>query len=507
MITEKQTKLSLQPPVRPIYLMRIMIHKMALKSSCRLLLVLPLLLLTSFGCQPMATSGLQATGMMAEPARESIHTARLSLFLNLSKFDVSGIRLEIANLEILVDGAWLPVAAGSRELDSKKIADTQLFLGGRAVPPGICQGLRFTVTKGSVLRDTGKYESVSLEPFAVNLELPSPLSLAPNDSRSLFLAWDVQDTLDREGLRPVMTIAPQIKQILADLVYAACPDIDTIFVIRSDKNWVADSFGVKGRPTYLAMDPDPDRRRLFVLARGESAIKVVELSSQRVIDSFHLSLTDIPDFMTISSDGRWAYVLEERGGYLSRIDLISGGIAARVRIGQRPQYASYLAEQQLLAVSSTLSQKVLLLHPLELSEVRTILVGNAPQGLVVAGNQLYVAETGEHTVSVFDLATNRSRIRLDVGFGPRRLLDTGSSIYVSNYESGSLSVLLPEMPGVVREVHGLGRPLEMIFDQDRRLIYVGEEQAAGLAVIDSVSNELVGRIPLGARPSGLAILQ
>lgn len=485
----------------------IMTHTISAQFICRLLPAV-LVLLIFVGCQPGAVGGLSAApAIMAEPARQSGHSARLSLFLSLDKSDGPGVRLEVTDLDIQVDDSWLPVAAGPLELDAKKIGAGQVFLGGRAVPPGRCQRVRFTVSKGSVLRDSGHYAIVSSAPLAVELELPSAVLLAEHDSRSLFFTWNVQETLERQDLRPAISIAPQIKQMLADLMYVACPDIDTVFVVRNDKNWVADSFGIKGRPTFLAMDPDTSRSRLFVLAAGESTIKVVDLFSQRVVDFFPLPLTDAPTYMTVSSDGKWAYVLEERANSLSRIDLVSGRSAARVRLGQRPQFVVYLEDQNLVAVSSSLSQKVLLLHPLALTEVRAISVGDSPQGLLVSGNQLYVAENGDHAVSVFDLASSRNRLRLDVGFGPRRLLDTGNYIYVSNYDSGSLSVLLPGMPGVVREIPGLGGPLEMVFDQDRRVIFVGEEQTGGLAVIDSVSNEFVGRINLGARPWGLAVLQ
>jgi DNA-binding beta-propeller fold protein YncE len=458
-----------------------------------------LLALLLGGCQ----TGAQPTPrLMAEPARDAGHSARLSFFLNLSESEGPGVRLEISGLEVLTDGAWLPVTTGPLELDSEKIGSAQLFLGSRAVEPGLYQRLRFTVDKGLVRRNTGQYQAVSQDPYRVELNLPSPLHLEQDDSRSLFLTWDVRETLEREGLHPVMTIAPQLRQLLADLIYAACPDIDTIFVIRSDRNWVADSFGIRGRPTYLAMDPDPGRQRLFVLASREPAIKVVDLSSQRVVDSFHLPLTDAPTFMTISPDGRSAYILEERASYLSRIDLSTGRSAARVRLEYRPQYAAFLTERNLLAVSLGLTQRVSLLNPLSLAEVSSILTGDSPQGLIVSDNQFYIAEYGDHTVSIF----NRSQSRLEVGFGPRRLLKTDKFIYVSNYDGDSLSVLLPGQLVVVREIQGLARPLEMAFDPARHQLYVGEEQAAGLAVIDSTSNLLSGRITLGAKPVGLAVL-
>lgn len=473
-------------------------------SGCRLLLFCALALLLPGGCQ----LGLQAaTPMlpMAEVARGADESARLSLFLNLLQSDGPGVRLEISELEILVGDGWLPLIAGPLELDSEAIAATQLFLGGRTMAPGRYQGLRFTVEKLSLRRESGHHASLIQKPLAVELEFPAAVVLEDDDSRSLFLTWDVQGTLEQSN-EPVINIAPQIKQMLADLIYVACPDIDTIFVIRSDRNWVADSFGIKGRPTYLALAPDAASRRLYVLAARENAIKVVDLASQRVIDFLHLPLAENPTFMAISPDGNWAYILEEQGSYLSRIDLTTGRSAVRVRVGYRPQFAVYLAEQNLLAVSSGLSQAVSLRNPLTLGEVGTILTGNSPQGLLEADGLLYITESGDHTLAIFDFATNRSRSRLEVGFGPRRLVVAGDYIYLSNYESDSLSVLLPGQQGVLREIRGLGGPLEMIYDQDRRWLYVGEERTGSLAVIDPTVNQLVGRIKLGARPLGLVVI-
>ncbi len=96
---------------------------------------------------------------------------------------------------------------------------------------------------------------------------------------------------------------------------------------------------------------------------------------------------------------------------------------------------------------------------------------------------------------------------MTVGFGPRRLFETGGLIYVSNYADGSLSVLLPGQGGVVREIYGLGRPLEMAEDNFFRRLYVTDEDAAGLAVIDTNSNELVGKIILGSGTLGLQVIQ
>jgi DNA-binding beta-propeller fold protein YncE len=472
------------------------------------LLALSFLLLAVLGGCVSSTGKEVKAPLLAGTAKDGINTARLSLFLSLKDPVGPGIRFELTNLEILTDQVWLPVTSGPLRLDSEKIAASQVFLGGRAVPPGRYQRLRFTVTESSFRGGSGEYETASTEPYPVELVLTSPLFLDKDDSQCLFITWDVLESL--EGLdsrRLVMTISPPIRQLFVNLVFMSCPDIDTVFVVRSVKNWVADSFGISGGPSYIALAPDPTKRLLYALASRESRIKVVELNSQRVVDSFPIPLIKEASFMTISPDGQWAYVLDERESYLSRLDLESGTLLARTRTGYEPQYVTYLADKDLLAVSSVISQKVSFRDPLTLNEVRSIPTGNSPDGLLLADNQLYIAESGANTVSVFDFVRNMIQSRIDVGFGPRRLLNSGSQFYVSNYDSGSLSVIYPGQLGVSREIVGLGRPLEMIYDTKHRWIYVGDEKEAGLAIVDSTVNQLMGFITVGARPLGLAIIQ
>jgi DNA-binding beta-propeller fold protein YncE len=472
--------------------------------------LLPFLLLLALldGCAPVGKEVKAPPSYAGSEYDSGINTARLSLFLNLKNPNGPGIRLDIQNLEILADQVWLPVTSGPLHLDSEKIGATQVFLGGRPVPPGRYGRLRFTVTQGSFRRGSGEYEAAAVEPYTLELEASSPIFIDKDDSHCLFVTWDLLESLERTGnLQPVMTIAFPLRQLFVDLLYVVCPDIDTVFVIRSDKNWVADSFGIRGHPTYIALDPDPSRRRLYVLASKESRIKAVELSSQRIIDSFTIPLTREATFMTISPDGKWAYVLDEREGYLSRLDLESGQLLAHIRLGFGPQYATYLVDRNILAVSSVISQTVSFHDPLTLNKVGSIPTGSSPDGLLALNNQLYIAESGANTVSIFDLSTNMMQSLLSVGFGPRRLLNNGDQIYVSNYDSGSLSVIYPGQLEVGREIRGLGRPLEMIFDRTNQWLYVADEQKSGLAIIDSNINQLMGYIELGARPLGLAIIQ
>ncbi len=169
--------------------------------------------------------------------------------------------------------------------------------------------------------------------------------------------------------------------------------------------------------------------------------------------------------------------------------------------------ALYLEEQKLLAVSVSMTQQVLLLDPETLRVVKTISTGSNPEGLLVLNDLLYVAESDDASVSANDLSGRTGQARLMVGFGPRRLVDADNQVYVSNYNNGSLSVLLPGQLGVFQEIYGLGQPLEMVFNHFYRQLYVADEREGEIVVIDTNSNRFLGRIPLGAKPLGMVAIK
>jgi DNA-binding beta-propeller fold protein YncE len=435
-------------------------------------------------------------------------TPRISCFLTLKEPHGPDLRLEVASIEVLGDGLWLPLTRGPLTLDSAAIGSGQIYLGATSAPPGNYRRIRFMITRGELGAADGNYAVVTNDPFAVEVPISENMDLNGTDRRSLLISWDVESSIRNDNiLTPALVVNPPTAQLLVGLVYVSCPNIDTIFIVRADKNWVVDSFGLRGGPTYLAIDPNRSRQLLYVLASRERSIKVVDLANNKVVDSFRASLSDSPTFMTISPDGQRAYLLDEEGGFLDSIDLSTGQSVARVHLDFRPSYAGYLEEMNLLAVSLSLSQEVLLLDPVTLTVKMAIPAGSNPQGLDISENFLMVAEEAESTVSMTDLENRGNQDRLSVGFSPLRILATDDQVYVSNYRSGSLSVLVPGHLTVFQEIPGLGRPKEMVFNKFYRRVYVTDEERGAFSIVDANANQLLGSVSLGARPFGLAAIE
>ena len=470
-------------------------------AACLLMLLLAVIL---GGCQARERNVLRT---LSAPVITSHNTARLNVFLTLEEKLGPAIQLVINDIELLIDDLWLPLSDEEVTLDSTAIGDGQLFLGGVAVPPGQYRGLRMTVTEGMVRTVSGQNPITLLKPKQVVITSGKGFDLNLGDSKTLHVNWDVESSITSENtLAPRFFVSGALRNLPVNLVFAACPEINTVFVVRNDKNWVVDSFGLTGRPTYLGIERSARSARFYALAADERMVKVIDSASFRVIDSYS-TLNDQATHMAISPDGDWAYLVYEKSGYLSRMNLRTGQINPRVKLGKQPNYVVYLKEQRLVAVSQGLDQTVLLLDPETLRVVRRVSTGSNPEGLLVVDNVLYVAESGDSTVSINDLASRAAQSRMMVGFGPRRLVGTEDQIFVSNYKNGSLSVLLPGQLGALQEIFGFGEPLEMVFDDFFRRIYVGDQREAGLMVIDTNSNQLIRKISLGAKPVGLAIVQ
>lgn len=433
---------------------------------------------------------------------------RLNLFLTLKNTNGPGMRLDVKDFEVRVDRVWVPLGIAPMTFDSQKISATQLFLGSQSVLRGSYDHIRFTVTKSFLQGSSGKYELVTTDSYIVELELFPTVILNSEARQSFFLTWDVERSLENTGdLRPIMTVVSSLRQLNEELLYVTCPDIDTIFVIQRNRNWVVDSFGIPGKPTYMAISPDVDSQLLYVLASRKSRIEVVELNSLRIINSFPVPFIEEPEFMVISPDGQKSYVLDKRDNYLDCMELATGRLLSRVQLEEYgPEYAVFMADNNLLAISSDISQTVSFYDSNDLTQVAKFETSDSPDGLLAYENRLYVAESGANTVSIFDLGNNIRQRSIAVGFNPRRLLNVEDRIYVSNYTGGSLSVIFPGQLSVGWEITGFGRPLEMVYDPKNLSIYIVDEEKRGVAIVDTTINKLKGYIILGEQPLDFAIV-
>lgn len=431
----------------------------------------------------------------------------VSLFLSLKEDPSPPVRVHLQSMELLSEsGVWHSIASESLTVDAMEIGAGQVFLGRKRLEPGQYGRIRMTLS-ASFIQSDGEPVELEINEKVVEYGIPSSLLLRNGGSHSLFLSWDVASSLlPGNVIRLALQVTPGLKKLIADAAYVACPDINTVYMIRTDKNVVSDSLGVNDGPAYLFANNDMADDDLFVLTVVKPGLKRVNLSSNRVVETYFLPMHDDALHMALGPNNQ-AYIVSRYSGMVMQLDLQTGHLVTQQWLGNEPVYIMYLKHRGLLAVSLSQSQQVVMLDPETLSPVEIIATGEGPNGMFMDENSfLYIAESGSNSVQVYDLDQNRGSRKVLVDFSPRRIESAEGNIYVGNYGSRNISVLRQGQVFVSRIIPLSGAPLELASVPSRRWIYVGNEERKNISVIDPVTNEVVSEIQLGCKPGGMAVI-
>jgi len=159
-----------------------------------------------------------------------------------------------------------------------------------------------------------------------------------------------------------------------------------------------------------------------------------------------------PCNLTLSGDGRRAYVACEGSDSLVIVDLENRKAVAEVRVGHQP-HAVCLNPTETLAYVSNRSSDTVSVVDLKTNKVAaTIAVGDEPHGLItdIAGHTLYVANAGTGDVSLIDVhkLTEVKRLAAARGAWAIERSPDGKMLYVTNNLSHFVPFRAPSLSEV-----------------------------------------------------------
>jgi YVTN family beta-propeller protein len=151
-----------------------------------------------------------------------------------------------------------------------------------------------------------------------------------------------------------------------------------------------------------------------------------------------------------------------------------------------------------LAISSELSQAIIFVNSENFEKTSELSVRDSFQGMAAANGQLYVAENQTNSVSMLNPQSRHAQKRISVGITPRRLLSVPQKIYCTNFRRKSISDLRQNNLRAIQTIILNDTPLEMVFHNRHNKLCVGEKNTAGIDIIDTNINRVVGHVSLGA---------
>ncbi len=443
------------------------------------------LFLTLCSCVTMDGVTAPASSTMVKDTYQA-GRAQLSLLFAV-KGAVTGqaLRFELKNVELHAGDRWYSLLEDKAlNLDPARIHGGQRLLNRLSLPPGNYDRVRLSIGGAGI----------------IERPLNPSLRLAADDSSCLFITWDIRRAGSIVNGKNI-SIHPQHIPLTTELAYVSCPVINTIYIIRTDNNRICGAWGMSGSPGRMAVFKNLDE--LIVLARKGREIRIIELSSGRLRDVIKLPMLMAPVFMAVDKSGRYAFLLDRQDDYVSKIDLRTGAFVKRVRVASQPDFLDIAADDT-LELSSAISQKVVLIDASTMNTLAAIADSGGPQGLMITGHYLYIAEKTANNIARYNLESGGIE-RHAVGLGPERLMAYNNYVYVTNLYSGTLSMLIAGQNEVFRTIRVGLEPGEMAVSSSRDWLYI--TTSSGLSVLDLTTHRLTAVIDLQAKPLDVVVIQ
>jgi len=459
------------------------------------------LLLLLFGCANLTANLTKISSVNIKKKLPIV-----SVFLSLKDNNNYKVVVNLKDIEILSNsGIWYYLGNKSIELNTSFINSGQKLLAQIHLPEGSYSRIRFKIIS-AVIYKSNKPVKLTIKKSEILIPILGNLNLSSKDSKCIFITWDVDSSIKRQN-QFYMGVQCQSQSVplRTELLYVACPKIDTVFIIRTDTNKVCGSFGVTGSPSYIGLDENSND--LYILTTKDNFIKVYNVNSYQLVDQISIPFTVQARYMIFDKKDNYIFVLDPNSNSIARIDLSSGSVIVKDYIGYRPNFGIYLNIINTLAISSQLSQAVYFINPDSLTIVKTISTTNSPCGLLLWGDLLYITNSNSNSISVYNINSNNMVMHFNVGLNPVRLYAGVNEIFVSNYASNNVAVLLPNQMGVVQKINVGQGPVDMACSHSRHWLYVACHIDKEITVIDPSSSRVIRHIYLASMPLGLSVLQ
>ncbi len=254
-------------------------------------------------------------------------------------------------------------------------------------------------------------------------------------------------------------------------------------------------------PAQVAAGPDG---RLALAYPDTQTVSMVEGRSGRVVARFPFA--GQPFGLAVASDGRSVFVGDWSGHRVVRLSSATGAVEGSVAVGRDPA-GLVLDHAGRLYVADRESHQVSVVDTATSTRIGTVPVGEAPFALALnpAGDRLYVACVRGGDLYAIDTATLAVVGRAVLGGMPYGVAVSGDGarILVTNQQTGTLTVLDATLAPVTKIP--VGRYPEGVVVSGTTA-YVANWFSDSVSVIDLPTLTETARLPVGEGPRGLAVL-
>jgi YVTN family beta-propeller protein len=300
----------------------------------------------------------------------------------------------------------------------------------------------------------------------------------------------------------------------------------SVSIIDSIKNSVAATIAVGRRPYSIDVDPSGDLA--YVANSGSDTVSVLDLKARRAVAEIKAGAG--PGLARVSANGKTLLVSNRSGNSVSIFEIISSAGSVPVTYRLRKVIdgcagatdAVILTDSNKAFVACSGGHQVMAVRLAHGNDgasedvLEAMLdVGRSPVHLALKpeGGQIFVSNFDSDSISEIDTTTDDVGGAYIMGSKPVRGIVSGdnSLLYVSNFNSQELTVYSIDDGKRVTAIHGAASihvgdgPDSLAFSAHGNLLFVADARSGDVAVVRTSTLTLFTLLPTGRQPNGIAM--
>ena len=242
---------------------------------------------------------------------------------------------------------------------------------------------------------------------------------------------------------------------------------------------------------------------LIVVNKGAASASIVDVSTGQILKT--LPTGEGPHEVVVSSDGSTAVVTDygarTGGNTLTVIDVPGLAVARTIDLGEhrRPHGIDFMPGDEVVAVTTEQSGHVVLVN-VETGEIVSELPteGDVSHMLAIPGSAdlIYTSDIRDATVTEIEVARGASIRKFKVPVTPEAVGVTpdGSEVWVGSNDLGVVSVVDVESGEVAQVLEGFGWPYRIVFSEDGQTALLPDLRGNELRIVDVESRTDKARV-------------
>jgi YVTN family beta-propeller protein len=225
-----------------------------------------------------------------------------------------------------------------------------------------------------------------------------------------------------------------------------------------------------------------------------------------------LGVGQTPGSVTITPNGRFAYVANRGAGTVTVVDTNLDKVSATIPVAAGPPFYVAFTPDGSRAYVSVYNEdrtvnKVAVLDARTTREIRSLDVDKAPYALTVTPDQKYVFVPSHDTarIDVIDTGMDAVVRKIEVPHNPHaiKFSPDGRHAYVANHESNLVSVVDVEAGNVVNTIAVGTSPHSLALSPDGSQLAVACYDSSDVYFVDVASSGIIGTVPVGTHPQDI----